>query len=320
MLTFFTTAKPFCGRSGIIQRNALKSWTLLRPGVEVILFGDEEGAARTAEELGLRHEPCVERNEFGTKRLDAMFRRALAIARHPLLCYINCDILLLPDFCAAVHRVRAEHSQFLMVGRRWDVEMREPLNFESTDWEARLRSRVLREGKQRTPEWIDYFVFPRGLYETKLPPFVVGRVFWDNWLVWKALDAKHPVIDASAAVLAVHQNHDYGYHPQGKSGVFHGVEAGRNYELAGGWKHLRTIADATELLRRDGLKPNRLRHWAAARRYAWQAGRVLLHDGIEPLWFFFLRLTRPVRRRLSLRSENFKRLRAKTSPLLGKHS
>jgi hypothetical protein len=320
MLTFFTTAKPFCGHSGIIQRNALKSWTLLRPDVEVILFGDEEGAARTAEELRLRHEPRVERNEFGTKRLDAMFRRALAIARHPLLCYINCDILLMTDFCAAVQRVCEAHAHFLMVGRRWDMNIHESLNFENLDWEMRLRSLVLREGRRRAREWIDYFVFTRGLYETKLPPFVVGRVFWDNWLVWKALDAKHPVIDASAAILAVHQNHDYGYHPQGKSGVFHGLEAGRNYELAGGWKHLRTIADATEVLRREGLKANRLRHWAAARRYARQAGRVLLHDGIEPLWFFFLELTRPVRRKLSLRAENFGRLREKTFPLLGKHS
>lgn len=36
---FFTTAKPFVGHNGVIQRNALRSWTLLHPGVEVILFG-----------------------------------------------------------------------------------------------------------------------------------------------------------------------------------------------------------------------------------------------------------------------------------------
>ena len=44
MLTFFTTGKPFRGHSGIIQRNALRSWLLLDPDVEVILFGDDEGA------------------------------------------------------------------------------------------------------------------------------------------------------------------------------------------------------------------------------------------------------------------------------------
>jgi hypothetical protein len=65
MLTFFTTAKPFVGHSGIIQRNALRSWKLLDPDVEVILFGDEEGAAEVSGELGLRHETKVERDERG---------------------------------------------------------------------------------------------------------------------------------------------------------------------------------------------------------------------------------------------------------------
>jgi FkbM family methyltransferase len=61
MLTLFTTAKPFRGHSGIIHRNALKSWTLLHPDIEIILFGDDEGAAEVrrlsdvARELNLRH-------------------------------------------------------------------------------------------------------------------------------------------------------------------------------------------------------------------------------------------------------------------------
>ena len=320
MLTFFTTAKPFRGHNGIIQRNALKSWMLLHPDVEVILFGDEEGAAETAKELGLRHEPYVERNEFGTKRLDFMFCRAQAIARHDLLCYINCDILLMQSFCLALKRVREKHSRFLMVGRRWDTEIPGPLNFGSKDWESLLRWRVSRNGRRRGPEWIDYFVFSRGLYGVNVPPFVVGRVFWDNWLVWKALASKHAVIDASAGVLAVHQNHDYRYHPQGKQGVFSGAEAARNYALAGGWKHLRTIADAAEVLDKDGLRPNPSRHYATAKRYARRAGRAFLHGGIERPWFFVLSLTRPLRRKFGLSAENVWRFLSRGASQPGKHS
>lgn len=318
MLTLFATPKPFRGHVGTIQRNALQSWKRLGADTEVILFGDEEGAAEAAREFGLRHEAHVERNEFGTKRLDYMFARAQAMARHEVLCYVNCDIVLMQDFRRAVERVRAAHREFLMVGRRWDTDVTEPLAFGRPEWAAELRKQAMDRGRKCTAEWIDYFVFTRGLYGADMPPFVL-RVFWDNWLVWKALDAGKPVIDASRAVMAVHQNHDYSYHPQGKAGVWSGEEAGLNGQLAGGWRHLRTIADATEVLPEEKLKRNALRQWAAAKRYARQAGRVLFHDGIERAWFFLLGLTRPVRRRLGLRAEKLQRLRRKTSPLPGKY-
>src|SRR5258708_33627463 len=61
MITIFTTAKPFTGHSGVIQRNALKSWKELHADAEVILFGDEEGAAEAAREAGARHVGKVER-------------------------------------------------------------------------------------------------------------------------------------------------------------------------------------------------------------------------------------------------------------------
>ena len=79
MLTFFATAKPFSGQNAIIQRNALESWKQLSPEVEVILFGDEPGAAEICGELGLRHEPQVKRHEGGMKYLNYMFERAQKI-------------------------------------------------------------------------------------------------------------------------------------------------------------------------------------------------------------------------------------------------
>src|SRR5258707_4106632 len=152
VLTLFTTAKPFRGHIGIIQRNAIQSWSRLHPEVEIILFGNEEGAAEIAQELELRHEAHVECNELGTKRLDSMFARAQAIARHDLLCYINCDIILMQDFRRAIERVRATHREFLMVGRRRDLDITEPLPFnssperQSADWRPR---------DQQAPRWED---------------------------------------------------------------------------------------------------------------------------------------------------------------------
>ena len=87
MLTFFTTGKAFRGQDGIIQRNALKSWKQLHPNMEVIVFGEDEGAAQVCSELGLVHHPQVEQHASGRNRLDYMFRRAKRnrAARVPLL-------------------------------------------------------------------------------------------------------------------------------------------------------------------------------------------------------------------------------------------
>jgi len=304
MLTFFTTAKPFLGHNGVIQRNALKSWKLLHPEVEVILLGDDAGAAEVAEELKLRHEAYVERSARGTKRLDYVFERAQEIARHEIVCYCNCDILLMEDFRRAVEQVALAREKFLMVGRRWDVNIAQEFDFARADWQAGLRKLATTSARQRGPEWIDYFVFRRGLYGGDMPPMVLGRVHWDNWLVWKAQSEGCAVVDASAAVIAAHQNHDYGYHPWGKQGVWNDEEAGNNYRLAGGWRHLRTIADANEVLSAVRLRVNRARYWTTAKRYGRQAGRMLLHQVAERTWFWILGITRPVRTAAGLRSRN----------------
>ena len=278
----------------MIQRNALKSWTLLDADVEVILFGDDAGAAETARELGLRHEPEVARNRFGTKRLDAMFRRAQEIARHELLCYCNCDILLKQDFCAALARVHGAHRRFLMVGRRWDTDIAEPLDFADAEWERGAEALAHERGAQQ-PGWsIDYFAFPRGLY-AEMPALVIGRVWWDHWLVWKAREQGAEVVDASEAVTAIHQNHGYGYHPQGARGVWSDEQAAENYRLAGGRWHLQTIDDATHILGVDGERANWKRLWAPYWRYA--------RPKVAPAWFALLDLTRPLRRALGMHAK-----------------
>jgi hypothetical protein len=301
MLTFFTTAKPFKGHSAVIQRNALKSWKLLHPDAEVILFGNDEGVAEVCQELGLRHEPCMEDGVEKTRRADFMFRRAQEIARHDVLCYANCDIVLMSDFREALSRVSAVHSRFLMVGRRWDTEIREAIDFEAGHWEDQVRKRALKEGRQRDGWWIDYFAFSRGVYGEDFPALVVGRIRWDNWMVWKALENGHPVVDASPVVVAVHQNHDYSHHPQGKQGVWEDAEAQRNLVEAGGAGCQRRIGDATQVLRPGGLKRNWARQWLSVKRRTDEARRLLLYKCWNPVWHLLLDLSRPVRTALGLR-------------------
>lgn len=252
MLTLFSIPKPFHGHIGTIQTNAIQSWTLLRPECEIILFGDEEYTAETAARFGVRHVPEVERNEYGTPLLNFLFDKAQQIASHQLLCYVNADIIFMSDFMRAVRRI--QKSYFLMVGRKWRLDLDKPVNFEEPEWVASLRAAVLARGCLDHHGAIDYFVFPRGLYKG-ISPFAVGRTAWDNWLIYRARSLGVPVIDATETVIAIHQNHNYSNHPQGKAGIFEGPEAKRNLELVGGLSHAFTLQDATWILGPRGLMP-----------------------------------------------------------------
>jgi len=279
----------------VIQRNAIESWTRVHPDAEVILFGDDEGAAEVASEMGIRHEPYMPRNEHGTKFLAPMYDRAQETAKNAVMCYVNCDIVLTSDFRAALERVRGWRDEFLMIGRRWDLDVVTPVEFGQADWEQNLRSLALSDGRQRPPEWIDYFVFRKGLYYKKIPAFVIGRPSWDNWLVWYARASKAAVVDASECVVAVHQNHDYSYHPDGEMGVWLGEEARRNRELRGGWTHFGTVENATHRLTREGIRRS-YRHWVV------MAKRVAM-AGVKGVWYWCLGITRPVRHAVGLRKE-----------------
>jgi hypothetical protein len=294
MLTVFSTPKPFAGHIDVIQRNAILSWRQLHPEIEIILVGDDEGAAEVCAELSIRHIAQVERNKYGTKYLASIYDRVQEVARHRVLCHVNCDILLMSDFLPAAEIVMQNQEQFLMAGRRWDVDVRSRLNFGAADWESQLRKLVKETGRQRPPQWIDYFLFPKELYYKKIPEFVIGRPGWDNWLLWYPLSQNVPVVDASGAVLAVHQNHDYGYHPAGEKGVWEGEEARENYRLHEG--KFRTLRDATHVLNRRRLRPN-YRRWLTLAKDRGVAG---LYAG----WFGVLNTTRPVRNALGLRRKS----------------
>lgn len=293
MITFFAAPKPFRGHIGIIQRNAIQSWKRIHPSAEVILFGDEEGIAEAARDLAVRYVPEVKRNEHGTPFLSPIFDDAKDLAQHTCLCYVNSDIILLSDFREATERVIALGGSFLMAGQRWDTDIIEPVDFSAKAWETTVRRKALKANRQQPPKWIDYFVFSRGLYYQKIPEFVVGRTSWDNWLVWYARDSGARVVDASAVVCAVHQNHDYSHHPGGATGVWQGVEAQRNSALLQGGRCFATMENATHCLTPEGLRGNH-RHWLVqARRKA-----ITFRNAV---WFGLLNVTRPVRIRLGLR-------------------
>lgn len=248
MITFFTIPKSFTGRSDWIQRNAIGSWTRTVPGAQVILFGDDPGVDEAAASLGVEHVPAIERTDAGTPRLDVAFAGARAAARHRLVCFVNADIVFLDDFRIAAERVAALPQPLLVVGETWDTDIPGPLDF-AGDWRSQVQT-LSRAGNPRGAGALDYFLYTRDLYEG-LPPFAVGRVGFDNWLVWKARERSACVVDATPSVRAVHQRHDYSHLAGGRAATRIGSEeADYNLLLVGPKSRLYTRYDATHVLGR----------------------------------------------------------------------
>lgn len=229
----------------MIQRNAIHSWTLL-PDVEVILLGEETGFAEAAHELDVNHIPHVVRNTNGTPLISSMFNLAREHSTSPLLCIINTDMILMPDFLEAARRSRLQRDTFVLLSQRWDLDITQPFDF-NDDWQNRLSSMVHRQGSLHRPAGSDFFLFPRSCY-TDIPDFTIGRAGWDNWMIYKARKEGWAVIDCTPSVMIVHQNHDYSHLPNAKSHHTH-PETDENIRLAGGEAHTRyTIVDSTHQL------------------------------------------------------------------------
>src|SRR5512139_782404 len=107
LITFFSAPKPFTNpHIATIQRNAIRSWTLL-PDAEVLLLGEEAGLAEAARELGVKHLPDVARNPSGTPLISSMFQLARENSSSELLCIINADMVLMDDFVEAAMESRS---------------------------------------------------------------------------------------------------------------------------------------------------------------------------------------------------------------------
>jgi len=289
-VTLFTAPKPFTDPLiRTIQCNAIRNWTRLGGDVQVILMGEEPGLAEEAADLGVLHLPDVQRNEKGTPLVNSMFDLARRHSQSPLLCCINADILLLPDFIQAARDLHRQADRFLMVGQRWDLEITEELDF-SPGWDARLRGHIAQHGCLHPPAGSDYFLFPRDCF-TDLPPLAIGRAGWDNWMIYAGRRKHWAVVDATASVQVVHQNHDYRHLPGGQP-HYRLPESDQNIRLGGGRRTIFSLQDASYRL--AGGKLSRP-HPGLKKVLREVEIAPLVHLGSVPLAHVFFALFHPAR-------------------------
>jgi hypothetical protein len=292
-LTVFAAPKPFTSSHiATIQRNAIQSWMHLGSDVEVFLVGEESGVEEVAAEFGARYFPDVRRNQWGTPLVSSIFDLARQASQAPVLAYLNADIMILPDFLAAVRQVASQAEKFLIVGRRWDLDVRQELEF-GADWAARLHDEVKAHGRLHGLAGSDYFVFPRPLL-ADMPDFAVGRAGWDNWVIYEACRSGWMVIDGTPSLVVIHQDHDYGHLPGGKA-HYDLEESQLNAALGGGRSKMYTVLDTNKVLINGQIRDTSPSFPRLLRR-----AEVLLMNGKrQGLRWSLLRKVRRLRRRIT---------------------
>lgn len=208
MITFFSTAKNFTGKTRVAQLNAIRSWQHSVENAQIIIFGKSEGIKELAGQPGIFIYPEIKTSPEGTPHIDDMFIKAQQLAEHNICCFINADIIATGAFSETIIKIHQKlKGRYLLVGQRYDINLDQLLNF-NRNWELKFHQLNSQKMTVHPPLGSDYFAFPRGQYKS-MPNLLVGRGGWDLWMIFDGRVRNFKVVDLSQTVMVYHQDHDY---------------------------------------------------------------------------------------------------------------
>lgn len=230
MITFFTIPKPHVGKTRILQENALNSWLAVDPSSEIIVFGDEKGIEELASKERVQWFPEVQRTKYGTPILSDVFARALQVASHEMIAYVNADIIFFRQLLRVLSILPPR--PYMLVGTRFNNDIERCIDFDDESAKLEFISKLCFADHNRL-SGSDYFIWNIANRFNALPDFSVGRPCWDNWMYMNALREDWMLIDCSQAICCIHQNHDYNHVPGKEVGSqpWRGPEGYRNQYL-----------------------------------------------------------------------------------------
>lgn len=165
--------------------------------------------------------------------------------------YVNGDIMGTSDFVETLEAVQPI-GDFLMVGKRTNVPWSENHDAKHTNFNFDSH---FRRGALFRSDAQDYFTVTKNAIDWKtIPPFVVGRPGYDNWLVDHIYhNSKVALIDATKTISVIHQTDAEGNVAQGGKMVKSSSDREYNRLIGKGqWDHGRTTHAEWETERVSG--------------------------------------------------------------------
>lgn len=178
---------------------------------------------------------CINQ-EFQSPTLDCVYLKAAQVSRTRLVMFTNSDIVYFsshsfspspsfsslflpysnfpfhlpqvykPDLLVTAQKLSEVRAELVAVGLRMDVNYPWRIDFNRPDWGQSLDEMVASSGVLHDVKAMDYFMFFAEL-PPRMPPFLIGRVRWDNWLVaWYTGSKSAVAVDVTEGVTAIHLN------------------------------------------------------------------------------------------------------------------
>ena len=234
MITLFATPRDFSGIYKTIQENAFSSWRSLSPEIQIIIFGDSVGAKENAIKINAEYVVNIKCSDKGVPLLSDLFIQADKLAKYPIMTFINADIILPNNFLESIVILSSSLDKYLMVGHRWDMDVEEKIKFDDLNHQKGFWNNAKDKSIKHNCTAIDYFIYKRNQWKN-IPDFIIGRLGYDNWLIWNARRRFIPVVDASDFLMVIHQNHESIYHTiKHNPKQYNDKEANHNFNLING--------------------------------------------------------------------------------------
>lgn len=233
-MIIFTVPKPFIGKFAIIQENAINSWLSIKPKPKIVLLGNEVGISTFCKLKHIKQIPYIKKNKYGSPLLNDIFNKIQKMFKDQTYMYINTDIILQNLPTSIIKDLTNKFDRFLIVGKRYEMNVDKKLDT------IEIKQLSTTNLKQKNDSWIDYLIFTPGIF-SKIPPFALGKTFYDKWLIWFSKTIGCPVVDLTIKIKAIHQSHQYF---KSTKYIWEGRETLNNLKIAGGFSHGRTISDA----------------------------------------------------------------------------
>lgn len=215
-MDFVTCLRGMVGEFDRIQRNSVLSWLNLSPDIRVLIYGvEEEGVDDFVQELQAEYGDRVSgvlshnlRDEKGILLVNEVWNDAWSRAESEYFVWTTADVIYLQDFIKSIELCSEAFQEFMMVGRKTNIPTEFKLFF-SDSWQDGIRRVAQVDGKGHAAG-VEYFVckFDKN-YLQDMPPFQIGRLRYDNWMMWKPIATGIPTVDSTDYNLVIHQHHSW---------------------------------------------------------------------------------------------------------------